>query len=79
MEAKTTDGTTAFVLNKAEGGSAAMYVLVAATPDQLQEVARVPALDGETWNTPAFAGGILLVRNTREMAAFDLRPAAGSR
>jgi outer membrane protein assembly factor BamB len=50
-------------------------LLVAATPDGLQEMARVPALDGETWNTPAFADGILLVRNTREMAAFDLRPA----
>jgi hypothetical protein len=27
MEAKTTDGGTAYVLNKAEGGSAAMYLL----------------------------------------------------
>ena len=27
MEAKTTDGGTAYVLNKAEGGSATMYVL----------------------------------------------------
>ena len=27
MQAKTTDGGTAYVLNKAEGGSAAMYVL----------------------------------------------------
>ena len=28
MEAKTTDGSTAYVLNKAEGGSAMMYVLI---------------------------------------------------
>jgi hypothetical protein len=28
MEAKTTDGGTAYVLNKAEGGSAPMYVLL---------------------------------------------------
>jgi outer membrane protein assembly factor BamB len=49
-------------------------VLVAATSEKLQEVARVPALDDETWNVPAIAGGILLVRNTKEMAAFDLRP-----
>ena len=51
-------------------------VLVAATPERLQELARVPALEGETWNVPAFADGILLVRNTQEMAAFDLRPDA---
>jgi outer membrane protein assembly factor BamB len=48
-------------------------VLVAATPEGLKELARVPALDGTTWNVPAFADGILLVRNTEEMAAFDLR------
>src|SRR3954470_25008824 len=28
MQAKTTDGGTAYVLNKVEGGSAAMYLLV---------------------------------------------------
>jgi outer membrane protein assembly factor BamB len=50
--------------------------LVAATPEKLLELAEVEALDGETWNVPAFAGGILLVRNTKEMAAFDLRPDA---
>ena len=48
-------------------------VLVAPSPEKLQEVARVPAIEGETWNVPAIAGGILLVRNTEQMAAFDLR------
>jgi outer membrane protein assembly factor BamB len=51
-------------------------VLVAATPEKLQELARVPAIEGETWNVPALANGILLVRNTEEMAAFDLRTTA---
>jgi len=50
--------------------------LVAASPAKFQEIALVPALDGETWNVPAFADGILLVRNTTQMAAFDLRPDA---
>ena len=49
-------------------------VLVEATPDGHRELARVPAIEGTTWNVPAFADGILLVRNTTEMAAFDLRP-----
>lgn len=48
-------------------------VLVTATPEKLREVARVPAIAGQTWNVPALADGILLVRNTEEMAAFDLR------
>jgi outer membrane protein assembly factor BamB len=51
-------------------------VLAAANPDSLQELARVPAIDGTTWNVPAFADGVLLVRNTEEMAAFDLRSVA---
>jgi outer membrane protein assembly factor BamB len=50
--------------------------LVAATPEKFVEVAKIPALDGETWNVPAFADGILLVRNHEQMAAFDLRPEA---
>ena len=35
MEAKTTDGGTAYVLNKAEGGSATMYVLAGAMKTEL--------------------------------------------
>ena len=49
-------------------------VLVRATPESHQEVAGFRAIDGKTWNVPAIAGGRLLVRNAREMAAFDLRP-----
>lgn len=35
IEAKTTDGGTAYVLNKAKGGSATMYVLAGASESEL--------------------------------------------
>ena len=46
--------------------------LVRATPDQYTEVARFSALQGQTWNYPAIASGRLLVRNSIEMAAYDI-------
>jgi outer membrane protein assembly factor BamB len=48
-------------------------VLVRATPAGHQEVARVSAIEGRTWNHSAIADGFLLVRNGAQMAAFDLR------
>jgi outer membrane protein assembly factor BamB len=47
--------------------------LVHATPARFEELARVPGIDGRTWNVPAIEDGILLVRNASEMAAFDVR------
>jgi len=47
--------------------------LLRATPERHDELARFPAITGKTWNHPALADGILLVRNANEMAAFDLR------
>lgn len=49
-------------------------VLVRATPESYQEVARIAAVKGSTRNHPALVDGFLLVRNAKEMAVFDLRP-----
>lgn len=53
-----------------EGGQLA---LVRASPTGYEELAELRALQGKTWNSPALAQGILLVRNTRQAAAYDLR------
>ena len=49
-------------------------VLVRATPDGHEEIAGFRAIEGKTWNVPAMATGRILVRNARQMAAFDLSP-----
>ncbi len=46
--------------------------LVGAAPDQFREIARVPGIEGKTWNHPVMVGDTLLVRNGQEMAAFRL-------
>ena len=46
--------------------------LVKATPAEYSEVARFAALEGQTWNYPAIAGGRLFVRNATQMAAYKL-------
>jgi outer membrane protein assembly factor BamB len=52
-------------------------VLVRATPEGHQELARFSAIEGRTWNIPAIDNGLLLVRNSTEMACFRLgRPAS---
>jgi outer membrane protein assembly factor BamB len=46
--------------------------LVKASPDKYTEVARFSALQGQMWNYPAIASGRLLIRNSNEMAAYDI-------
>ncbi len=47
-------------------------VLVKAMPESHQERARFSAIRGKTWNHPALADDLLLVRNAREMEAFRI-------
>lgn len=48
-------------------------VLVKPTASAHEELARFQALEGKTWNVPAIADGVLLVRNQTEMAAYRLQ------
>ncbi len=46
--------------------------LCAARPAGFQEFASIPALASKTWNHPTLAGRLLLVRNDREAACYEL-------
>jgi outer membrane protein assembly factor BamB len=47
-------------------------VLVDPSAERLRELTRFQAIEGKTWNPPALAGRLLLVRNDREAAAYEL-------
>jgi outer membrane protein assembly factor BamB len=48
-------------------------VLLRPTPEAPNEVARLRVFDAKTWNPPALAGDLLLVRNDREAACLRLK------
>ena len=50
--------------------------LVAAQPSTLNELARITALEGKTWNHPVIAHGRLYVRNDHWMACYQLKTEA---
>jgi outer membrane protein assembly factor BamB len=47
-------------------------VLLRATPERQEEVARFAAIKGKTWNHPALVGNRVYVRNGEEAACFEL-------
>jgi len=61
-------------------GENGRVALVEAAPGAYRELAAFPALEGKTWNHPALAGRLLVVRNDREAACYELplEPVAGS-
>ena len=52
-------------------------VLVKASPDGFSELAKMPAIEGKTWNHPVLVDNLLLVRNGEEMAAYPLASTGG--
>ncbi len=55
-------------------GEKGRLALVNASPTKYEEISSVDALSSKTWNHLALAGGILYVRNDREMVAYSLKP-----
>lgn len=53
-------------------GGDGRLALVEARPERFRQVASFQALNGKTWNVPAIAHGRLLVRNSYEMACYDI-------
>ena len=51
--------------------------LAKAMPEGFEELSRVSAIEGKTWNHPVLVGDLLLIRNGEEMAAFRLPLAGG--
>ncbi len=51
-------------------------VLVEATPEGHHELGSIGTLDGKTWNNPALADGKAFVRNSEEMACYELAGSA---
>lgn len=59
----------ALLLVVSEDGEA---ILLKANPKAREEIGRLPAIEGKTWNHPVIARGRLYVRNGEEMACYQL-------
>ncbi|NWF86167.1 MAG: PQQ-like beta-propeller repeat protein [Bryobacteraceae bacterium] len=63
------------ILALAESGD---VVLVEPDPNQYREIDRFRAVNSRCWNSPALSEGVLYVRSTTELAAFDLSVAVAA-
>ncbi len=50
-----------------------LLVQAEATPEGFEEEGRFQAIDGQSWTSPALAGGRLYIRNLKQMMSLDLR------
>ncbi len=50
-------------------------VLLRANPEKLEELAKIPAMDGKTWNHPVVVGTKLFLRNAEEAVCYELKTA----
>lgn len=57
-------------------GERGQLALVKADPRSFVEQGTIQVFKGRTWNNMALAGGLLFIRNHKEMACYDLHPAA---
>jgi outer membrane protein assembly factor BamB len=53
-------------------GESGAVALAEAQPGGFKELGRIPALGAKTWNHPTLVGRYLLVRNSEEMACYEL-------
>ncbi|MDP6355957.1 MAG: alcohol dehydrogenase, partial [Planctomycetota bacterium] len=53
-------------------GEKGQLALVEASPDGWNEISKFQALNAKTWNVPALADGMLLIRNSDEMVCYNL-------
>jgi outer membrane protein assembly factor BamB len=49
-------------------------VLVAANPNEHEELGKFQAIEGKTWNHPTIVDHRLYIRNAEEMACYELKP-----
>lgn len=53
-------------------GNTGNLVLSKPSPEKYQEICRIPTLSGQSWTAPVYSNGMLLIRNTKALACYDM-------